>query len=170
MCFIGDGAGVGKGRTIAGCIFENFLKGRKRAIWVSVSNDLKYDSERDLKDIGASKVEVYSLNKVSLCHKETYFWKFTIHYIKACKQKIHLVLCDFLCITTSPCGLLSPLKLALSLLNCLAILRKCLTAKEFYDIKNCLSTWIIVELFSVPYCTILNGTNFLVIRDDHWLD
>lgn len=60
----GDGAGVGKGRTIAGCIFENFLKGRKRAIWVSVSNDLKYDSERDLKDIGASKVEVYSLNKV----------------------------------------------------------------------------------------------------------
>lgn len=73
MCFIGDGAGVGKGRTIAGCIFENFLKGRKRAIWVSVSNDLKYDSERDLKDIGASKVEVYSLNKVSLCHKEAYF-------------------------------------------------------------------------------------------------
>lgn len=69
MCFIGDGAGVGKGRTIAGCIFENFLKGRKRAIWVSVSNDLKYDSERDLKDIGASKVEVYSLNKVSLCSR-----------------------------------------------------------------------------------------------------
>lgn len=87
FCFIGDGAGVGKGRTIAGCIFENFLKGRKRAIWVSVSNDLKYDSERDLKDIGASKVEVYSLNKVSLSHKETDFWKFTIHYIKACKQK-----------------------------------------------------------------------------------
>ena len=50
---IGDGAGVGKGRTIAGIIFENYLKGRKRAIWVSVSNDLKYDAERDLKDIGA---------------------------------------------------------------------------------------------------------------------
>jgi predicted transcriptional regulator len=45
-------------------IFENYLKGRKRAIWVSVSNDLKYDSERDLKDIGASNIEVYSLNKV----------------------------------------------------------------------------------------------------------
>ena len=50
---VGDGAGVGKGRTIAGIIFENYLKGRKRAIWVSVSNDLKYDAERDLKDIGA---------------------------------------------------------------------------------------------------------------------
>lgn len=64
--FSGDGAGVGKGRTIAGVIFENYLKGRKRAIWVSVSNDLKYDSERDLKDIGATKIEVYSLNKVNL--------------------------------------------------------------------------------------------------------
>ncbi|KMQ97410.1 protein strawberry notch [Lasius niger] len=60
---IGDGAGVGKGRTIAGIIFENYLKSRKRAIWVSVSNDLKYDAERDLKDIGASKIEVHPLNK-----------------------------------------------------------------------------------------------------------
>lgn len=63
--FAGDGAGVGKGRTIAGVIFENYLKGRKRAIWVSVSNDLKYDSERDLRDIGASKIEVHALNKVT---------------------------------------------------------------------------------------------------------
>ncbi|XP_045467841.1 protein strawberry notch isoform X1 [Harmonia axyridis] len=60
---IGDGAGVGKGRTIAGIIFENYMKGRKRAIWVSVSNDLKYDAERDLKDIGAGKVTVHALNK-----------------------------------------------------------------------------------------------------------
>merc|ERR1719319_1901610 len=56
-----DGAGVGKGRTIAGVIYENYLKGRKRAIWVSVSNDLKYDAERDLSDIGATGVEVFSL-------------------------------------------------------------------------------------------------------------
>ncbi|XP_074041916.1 protein strawberry notch isoform X2 [Leptinotarsa decemlineata] len=61
---IGDGAGVGKGRTIAGIIFENYLKGRKRAIWVSVSNDLKYDAERDLKDIGAGKIDVHALNKL----------------------------------------------------------------------------------------------------------
>jgi hypothetical protein len=61
----GDGAGVGKGRTIAGVIFENYVKGRKRAIWVSVSNDLKYDAERDLRDIGASKIEVHALNKVT---------------------------------------------------------------------------------------------------------
>lgn len=30
---IGDGAGVGKGRTVAGIIFENYLKGRKKALW-----------------------------------------------------------------------------------------------------------------------------------------
>ncbi|RVE49107.1 hypothetical protein evm_006228 [Chilo suppressalis] len=60
---IGDGAGVGKGRTIAGIIFENYLKGRKRAIWVSVSNDLKYDAERDLRDIAADRIPVYPLNK-----------------------------------------------------------------------------------------------------------
>lgn len=61
----GDGAGVGKGRTVAGVIFENFLLGRKKAIWVSVSNDLKYDAERDLEDIGALEIEVYHLNKVN---------------------------------------------------------------------------------------------------------
>uniref|UniRef100_A0A8C7CBI6 Protein strawberry notch homolog 1 n=1 Tax=Oncorhynchus kisutch TaxID=8019 RepID=A0A8C7CBI6_ONCKI len=60
---IGDGAGVGKGRTIAGIIYENYLLGRKRSLWFSVSNDLKYDAERDLKDIGAKNIPVYSLNK-----------------------------------------------------------------------------------------------------------
>ncbi|XP_073834812.1 protein strawberry notch isoform X2 [Musca autumnalis] len=60
---IGDGAGVGKGRTIAGIIYENYMKGRKKALWISVSNDLKYDAERDLSDIGATKIEVYALNK-----------------------------------------------------------------------------------------------------------
>lgn len=61
---IGDGAGVGKGRTIAGIIFENYIRGRKKSIWISVSNDLKYDAERDLRDIGATKIEVHRLNKV----------------------------------------------------------------------------------------------------------
>ncbi len=64
MSFEGDGAGVGKGRTIAGIIYENFLRGRNRAIWVSVSNDLKYDAERDLDDIGAKAIKVHPLNKV----------------------------------------------------------------------------------------------------------
>uniref|UniRef100_A0A8C2B270 Protein strawberry notch homolog 2 n=1 Tax=Cyprinus carpio TaxID=7962 RepID=A0A8C2B270_CYPCA len=61
---IGDGAGVGKGRTVAGIILENYLKGRKKALWFSVSNDLKYDAERDLQDIGAPNIQVHALNKI----------------------------------------------------------------------------------------------------------
>ncbi|XP_077082520.1 strawberry notch homolog 2b isoform X1 [Siphateles boraxobius] len=61
---IGDGAGVGKGRTVAGIILENYLKGRKKALWFSVSNDLKYDAERDLQDINAPNIQVHALNKI----------------------------------------------------------------------------------------------------------
>ncbi|CAB3402081.1 unnamed protein product [Caenorhabditis bovis] len=61
---IGDGAGVGKGRTVACIIFENYLQGRKRAIWLSVSSDLKFDAERDLRDVGAPNIGVYALNKM----------------------------------------------------------------------------------------------------------
>lgn len=55
---------MGKGRTIAGIIYENHLRSRKKAVWISVSNDLKYDAERDLSDIGAQKIVVHALNKV----------------------------------------------------------------------------------------------------------
>lgn len=61
---IGDGAGVGKGRMAAGIIFENFLQGRKKAIWFSVSTDLKYDAERDLRDIGADQITVHAFNQL----------------------------------------------------------------------------------------------------------
>uniref|UniRef100_A0A7N6AHX7 Protein strawberry notch homolog 2 n=1 Tax=Anabas testudineus TaxID=64144 RepID=A0A7N6AHX7_ANATE len=61
---IGDGAGVGKGRTVAGIILENYLKGRKKALWFSISNDLKFDAERDLKDIDAASIPVHALNKI----------------------------------------------------------------------------------------------------------
>ncbi|XP_028258831.1 strawberry notch homolog 2b isoform X1 [Parambassis ranga] len=61
---IGDGAGVGKGRTVAGIILENYLKGRKKALWFSISNDLKFDAQRDLKDIDAPNIPVHALNKI----------------------------------------------------------------------------------------------------------
>ena len=64
---IGDGAGVGKGRTIAGIIYENYLLGRKKSLWLSVSNDLKYDAQRDLHDIGAHRIDVNALNKLKYC-------------------------------------------------------------------------------------------------------
>ncbi|OQS04488.1 hypothetical protein THRCLA_03282 [Thraustotheca clavata] len=50
--FLGDGTGVGKGRQLAGIIFDNACRGRKKHLWLSVSDDLRADAERDLNDIG----------------------------------------------------------------------------------------------------------------------
>ena len=46
---LGDSAGMGKGRTLAGFVAENISRGRKRHVWISVSNDLYHDACRDLK-------------------------------------------------------------------------------------------------------------------------
>ncbi|GBG72349.1 hypothetical protein CBR_g11926 [Chara braunii] len=62
--FIGDGAGVGKGRTVAGVIKENWKHGRRKALWLSVASDLKYDAIRDLEDVGLTEAEVHPLNKL----------------------------------------------------------------------------------------------------------
>ncbi|KAJ6805278.1 protein FORGETTER 1 [Iris pallida] len=62
--FIGDGAGVGKGRTIAGLIWENWHHHRHKALWLSVGSDLKFDARRDLDDVGATCIEVHALNKL----------------------------------------------------------------------------------------------------------
>ncbi|KAG9143262.1 hypothetical protein Leryth_010181 [Lithospermum erythrorhizon] len=62
--FIGDGAGVGKGRTIAGLIWENWHHNRRKALWISVGSDLKFDARRDLDDVGATCIEVHPLNKL----------------------------------------------------------------------------------------------------------
>ncbi|XP_071730329.1 protein FORGETTER 1 isoform X1 [Rutidosis leptorrhynchoides] len=62
--FLGDGAGVGKGRTIAGLIWENWHHGRRKALWISVGSDLKFDARRDLDDVGATCIVVHALNKL----------------------------------------------------------------------------------------------------------
>lgn len=63
---IGDGAGVGKGRTISAIILENWKKGHRRHLWCTASNDLSFDSERDLADIGASDIHLIKLNKIGI--------------------------------------------------------------------------------------------------------
>ena len=50
--FIGDAAGVGKGRQIAGIILDNYARGRTKGIWFTISSDLIVDSKRDLNDLG----------------------------------------------------------------------------------------------------------------------
>lgn len=63
---LGDGAGVGKGRQLAGIILDSWLRGRRRHIWVSVSADLKADAQRDLQEIGAgSTIRVKSLSDMT---------------------------------------------------------------------------------------------------------
>ncbi|XP_072033726.1 uncharacterized protein [Amphiura filiformis] len=50
--FLGDAAGVGKGRQIAAIILDNYVRGRTKHIWFSISADLKVDAQRDVKDLG----------------------------------------------------------------------------------------------------------------------
>ena len=54
--FLGDGAGVGKGRQLAGIILENWSRGRHRHVWLSASRDLERDARRDLDDIGCTDI------------------------------------------------------------------------------------------------------------------
>ena len=64
---LGDSAGMGKGRTLAGFVVENISRGRKKHVWVSVSADLYEDAKRDLRDLGLGSSYVskkcYNLSK-----------------------------------------------------------------------------------------------------------
>lgn len=63
---IGDGTGVGKGRTVAAMVMDNWNHGRKRVVWVSEKWDLIEDAKRDLAGIGAKHLaeKVVGLNKL----------------------------------------------------------------------------------------------------------
>lgn len=50
--FLGDGAGVGKGRQLAAIVLDSLARGRPRHLWFSSSSDLKTDAIRDLTDLG----------------------------------------------------------------------------------------------------------------------
>ena len=45
--FLGDGTGIGKGRTIAGMMLDNYNQGRKKAVWVTLNSSLVNDAKRD---------------------------------------------------------------------------------------------------------------------------
>jgi len=77
----GDGAGVGKGRTIAAIIYENFLQGRKKSIWMSVSPDLSDVAQKDLNDIGAN-INVHSMK----------------HMTTGKKFKVGVLFCTYACL------------------------------------------------------------------------
>lgn len=64
----GDGTGVGKGREISGVIYDNYLQGFKRAVWISVSQDLIEDAKRDFKDIRFD-IPVFRMNDFKIDKK-----------------------------------------------------------------------------------------------------
>lgn len=54
--FLGDGAGAGKGRQVAGIMLDSWLKGRRRAVWISRSETLIEDAQRDWSALGQEKL------------------------------------------------------------------------------------------------------------------
>ena len=61
--FLGDGTGCGKGRQVAGVILDNWVRGRKRAIWVSKSDKLIEDAIRDWTAIGGRVSDIVPLSR-----------------------------------------------------------------------------------------------------------
>lgn len=61
--FLGDGTGAGKGRQVAGIILDNWLKGRRRALWLSVSDRLLEDAQRDWSALGQERLLVTPLSR-----------------------------------------------------------------------------------------------------------
>ncbi|MEA3539242.1 MAG: strawberry notch family protein [Pseudomonadota bacterium] len=61
--FCGDGTGAGKGREVAGIILDNWLQGRRRAVWVSLSDKLLEDAQRDWSALGQERLLVTPLSR-----------------------------------------------------------------------------------------------------------
>ena len=61
--FLGDGTGAGKGRQVAGILLDNWLKGRRRALWVSKSDKLIEDAQRDWSALGQERLLVTPLSR-----------------------------------------------------------------------------------------------------------
>ncbi len=61
--FLGDGTGAGKGRQSAAIILDNWLQGRRRALWISKSDKLLEDAQRDWAALGRERLEVTPLSR-----------------------------------------------------------------------------------------------------------
>ena len=59
----GDGTGCGKGRQVAAIILDHWLRGRRRALWLSASDKLLEDARRDWAAIGGSEADLIPLGK-----------------------------------------------------------------------------------------------------------
>ncbi|WP_246050815.1 strawberry notch family protein [Asticcacaulis tiandongensis] len=60
---LGDGTGSGKGRQSAGIILDNWLRGRRKAVWISKSDKLLEDAQRDWSALGMERLLVTPLSR-----------------------------------------------------------------------------------------------------------
>ena len=60
---LGDGTGAGKGRQSAGVILDNWLQGRRKAVWISKSDKLLEDAQRDWSALGMERLLVTPLSR-----------------------------------------------------------------------------------------------------------
>ena len=60
---LGDGTGAGKGRQSAGIILDNWLRGRRKAVWISKSDKLIEDAQRDWAALGQERLLVTPLSR-----------------------------------------------------------------------------------------------------------
>ncbi len=60
---LGDGTGAGKGRQAAGILLDNWLKGRRKAVWISKSDKLIEDAQRDWSALGQERLLVTPLSR-----------------------------------------------------------------------------------------------------------
>ncbi len=58
---LGDGTGCGKGRQVAAVILDGWLRGRKRALWLSQSDKLLEDARRDWTALGGGEDDLIPL-------------------------------------------------------------------------------------------------------------
>jgi hypothetical protein len=61
--YLGDGTGAGKGRQVAGVVLDNWLKGRRKALWISKSDKLLEDAQRDWAALGQEKLQIVPLSR-----------------------------------------------------------------------------------------------------------
>ncbi|MGC1585581.1 MAG: strawberry notch family protein, partial [Rhodomicrobium sp.] len=61
--FLGDGTGSGKGRQAAGIILDNWLRGHRKAVWISKSDKLLEDAQRDWSALGQEKLLIVSQSR-----------------------------------------------------------------------------------------------------------
>lgn len=61
--FLGDGTGAGKGRQSAGILLDNWAKGCRKALWISKSDKLLEDAQRDWSALGQERLLVTPLSR-----------------------------------------------------------------------------------------------------------